>query len=495
MSEEKSSYRQIMKATSILGSVQVVQIVIGIIRSKFIAVFLGTAGMGVTGLYTSALSLIQGLTSFGLSSSAIKNIAESHSTGDLEKIGKTVSIFKKLVWFTGFLGLIVTIFLSPLLSKYSFGNYDFTIPFVLLSVTLLLQQITNGYNVILQGTRRISLLAKAGIWGSIFGLIFTIPLCYYFGVNGILPILILNSLTSLLLAWWFSKNIKFKEYQISFLDALRQGNNMIKMGIVMSLNNFIVLGISYLVRVYINYEGSIEEVGLYSAGSAIVTMYVGLIFSAMTSDYYPRLAAANNDNKKSVDIVNKQAELAIIIIAPFLLIFLVFMPLVITILYSKQFIDTKGYIEWAIVGMIFKTVGWAIAYQLIAKGHTKVFIINEIFANCYVLISNILGYKFWGLTGLGIAFTFSYFIYMIQVFIVTNHNYNFQISRALKKVFGLQLICLIVCFGVVQTLETFWLYFAGISLIILSFSFSLFELNKRIDIVNLIKSSISNFRK
>ncbi len=44
MSDQQSSYRQIMKATSIFGGVQVFQIIIQIIRSKFVALYLGPMG-------------------------------------------------------------------------------------------------------------------------------------------------------------------------------------------------------------------------------------------------------------------------------------------------------------------------------------------------------------------------------------------------------------------------------------------------------------------
>ena len=51
--EQKSSYRQIVKATSLFGGVQFFQIIISVIRSKFVAILLGPAGMGIVGLLTA----------------------------------------------------------------------------------------------------------------------------------------------------------------------------------------------------------------------------------------------------------------------------------------------------------------------------------------------------------------------------------------------------------------------------------------------------------
>jgi O-antigen/teichoic acid export membrane protein len=165
MSEEKSSYRQIMKATSIFGGVQVFNIFIAIIRSKAIAVLLGPAGMGIAGLLTATTGLVASLSNFGLGTSAVKDIAEAYGTGDEPRIAKTAAVFKRLVWITGLVGATITLMLSPWLSELTFGNKDYTWSFILLSVTLLLGQLTSGQNVILQGIRKLKYLASANVWG------------------------------------------------------------------------------------------------------------------------------------------------------------------------------------------------------------------------------------------------------------------------------------------------------------------------------------------
>ena len=54
-----------------------VNILIAIFKSKAIAIFLGPNGMGVVGLFTSAISLLGGITSMGLATVAVKNVAEA----------------------------------------------------------------------------------------------------------------------------------------------------------------------------------------------------------------------------------------------------------------------------------------------------------------------------------------------------------------------------------------------------------------------------------
>ena len=160
-----SSYRSIFKATSLFGGVQVYQILVSIIKSKIIAVLLGPTGVGIQGLYQSGIQFVQSLTSMGLSSSAVRDVAEANATSDGYRIGRTVSALRKLVWLTGLLGLISVAIFSPVLSNYAFGNRDYTIPFILLSVTLLIDQLSAGQKVVLQGKRRLKDLAKASAIG------------------------------------------------------------------------------------------------------------------------------------------------------------------------------------------------------------------------------------------------------------------------------------------------------------------------------------------
>ena len=56
--KEQSSYREIFKSTSLFGGVQVFNILIAVIRTKFIAVLLGPAGIYAVRTYGSRLLLL-----------------------------------------------------------------------------------------------------------------------------------------------------------------------------------------------------------------------------------------------------------------------------------------------------------------------------------------------------------------------------------------------------------------------------------------------------
>lgn len=489
MSDTQASYRQIMKATSLFGGVQVFNILISIIRSKIIAVLLGPVGMGISGLLTSTTGLITEMTNFGLGTSAVKNVAAADSGGNQGRISIVVKVLRRLVWITGLLGTIITAALSPWLSKITFGNKDYTLAFIWISITLLFQQLTSGQLVVLQGLRKLRHLAKANIAGSILGLIVSVPLYYLYKVDGIVPAIILSSAASMIISWYYSGQIKLKPVSVRSIHTLAEGKDMLKMGFMISLTGLISLGVGYLVRIFISHTGSVEQVGLYNAGFSIINTYVGLIFTAMSKDYYPRLSGVAHDNFLARTTINQQAEVAILILAPIIAVFLIFINWIVLILYSTKFISINGMVHLAALGMFFKAVSWSIAYILLAKGVSNLFFRNELIANIYLLILNILGYKFFGLVGLGLSFFIGYFLYFIQVFFVARIKYSFSLNRDFYKIFLIQFFTGILCYLVQKFIPDPFKYIIGVLLISFSFFYSYRELDRRIN----LRSAISVF--
>lgn len=488
MPEQQASYRSIMKATSLFGGVQVFNIVIQIIRSKAIAILLGPAGMGILGLFNATISIISNLTNFGLGISAVKDIAAAKSGGDDRKVSKVVTAFRHLVWVTGILGLLLTIILSPWLSQLTFGSKKYTIAFIWLSITLLFTQLSSGQLVILQGLRKLKLLARSSVLGSSLGLIIAIPLYYFLRIDGIVPSIVSGSIISFLISWFYSKKIRINPIKISLKQSFDEGKNMIRMGFMISLSGLLTMGSSYIVQIFIGRIDDVGQVGLYIAGFAIINNYVGLVFNAMATDYYPRISAVANNNELCKQAINQQAEIAILILAPILIGFLIFINWAIILLYSKQFLGINGMIYWAVLGIFFKALSWSIAFVFLAKGVGKLFFWNELMANIYMLGLNILGYFHYGLTGLGISFAIAYFLYFIQVFLISKKKFNFLFEIDLVKIFIVQFSFTLLAFLCINYLKNPYLYIFGIVLIITSICYSFKELDKRMNLIEIIKN-------
>lgn len=495
MTEQRGSYRQIMKATSLFGGVQFFQILIAVIRSKFVALLLGPSGMGIVGLLTSTTGLVAGLTNFGLGTSAVRNISEASAGNDRERVATIITVLRRLVWGTGILGTLVMLILSPWLSHFTFGNKSYTLAFVWISITLLMNQLSSGELVLLQGLRRLQQLAKANVYGSLAGLIVSIPLYYRFGVKGIVPVIIITAFSTFIFTWYFTSGIPVNQSKVSRTVTMIEGKNMLIMGFMISMSGLISLVVAYLIRIFINRAGDVADVGYYSAGFTIINTYVGMVFTAMGTDYYPRLSLVSSDNTQCKMRINQQSEIALLILAPILAGFLVFIKWAIILLYTSQFLAITAMVYWATLGIFFKALSWAIAFVFLAKGESRLFFWNELAGSLFALCLSVLGYHIAGLEGLGISFMVGYLLYLIQVYLIAKIKYGFSFNHSLARIFVIQFMLALLCFLVVNMVEEPYLYLPGVLLIGVSGWYSYRELEQRIGIKEIIQQNIQRFRR
>ena len=483
---ETSIYRGIFKATSLFGGLQVYQIVIQILRSKFVAVLLGPEGMGISGLLLSGTQLVQSFTSLGLAQSGVRDVAEAYGTGDVTKVNRTVSILRRLVWVTGLTGMIVVLLASPLLSKTSFGDYSYTLSFVFISVIMLFDQLSAGQKVALQGLRKYNYLAKATAIGLTSGLIVSLPLYYLWGKEGIVPAFIINSLITLMLTNYFSEKLKIVPIKVSIKNCITEGRKMMTLGVVMSLNGILVYACAYIVKAFISNHGGLAEVGLFNAGFSIVNVYVGMIFSAMSTDYYPRLAAVSNDNNKCTELINRQSEVSMLILSPIIAVALIFTPIMLTILYSNKFLLANEYVRWALFGMLFRTLSWSIGNVFFAKGESKLCTFTSIAFNIFFLIDDLIWYYFMGVAGLGISFALNYFTHLISVYLIAHHRYSFNFGMQTIRLFITLLFFSIIAASITFIKSDLYRYILGIILIVVTTLYSLKTIDNYIDIKGIL---------
>lgn len=486
MAKEEKQYQQVFKATSLFGGVQVLQIIISVLKSKVAAIFLGPSGMGVLRLLKTTVNLVSQISSFGLPTSSVKYISLKFMNGDEEKTHKLISVLQNLLWMTGLLGAVILIAASPFLSRLLFDSKAYIFSFIWLAAAVLFNQLANGRISILQSLRRLGQLAKANLWGSALGLVIVAPLYYFFAQKAIVPAIIISAGINLFFSWYYLKKNRIPKINLGYKQSVSAGKGMFKLGLILSFGGLLAALTAYLLQIYINDYGGIDQVGLYSAGFLILNTYGGLIFTAMAKDYYPRLAGISDDNAKVRETVKHQSFIAILLMTPFIVLFLALAPQLIQLLFSVEFIDIKLMISWGILGLLLKAVSWSMGYVIIAKGDAKVYTKTTIGFNFLQLGMNIAGYYLAGLTGLGISFLAYYIIHFIAVYTINHFRYHFYFPIEFYWTF---LVCILFCgtaFSLTFLSLVFWRYFTLGVLVLLSVLFSYHYLNKKINFVELL---------
>lgn len=483
--ENENSYNQIAKATSILGGVQVFNILISIIRSKFIAILLGASGIGIIGLFTSTTGMIISLTSLGISFSAVRTISQSFANNNINLQSRTIITLRRWVYLTGITGTFLTLILASNLSRWVFGTEEYKWAFIFLSIIILFQSINGSQQAILQGLRKLKQLAKANVLGSFFGLCISIPLYYIFGIKGIVPSLILIAAISVSLSWYYTREIVVEKVSMSIKESFYEGLDMVKLGTVIMVTNLALMGVLYLIQLFINRTGGIEQVGLYVSATAIITGYIGLVFSSMLPDFLPRLSAVSNDLIKINKMVNQQTEIAILVLGPILILLMTCLPIVIRILYNSSFLPIMKLVQWSIPGILFMAVNWTSSIMLIAKGDFKLFLIIELCTDVLILLSNTILYHYFQLEGIGIASLLSNIFRLFFQLTILKIKYSFSFENSFLKIFIIQVVLAIIAFLSVWLIGYPKSYFIGAIIFIASLTYTFHEIRKRIDISTL----------
>ena len=107
MENSNNSYSHILKYTSLFGGVQMLNILIGLVRNKLVAVLLGPAGMGLVALFSSTIKLVVDSTNFGLHISAVRNIFMAFDNGDEKWLRHEIEVFRHWILITALFGLVV----------------------------------------------------------------------------------------------------------------------------------------------------------------------------------------------------------------------------------------------------------------------------------------------------------------------------------------------------------------------------------------------------
>lgn len=486
---ERSRYRSSFAATLLFSGVQIYQIIIRIVKSKFVALFIGPAGMGIQSLLHSTTETISAATNLGLNTSSVKTISTANREGNKELIARNITALRRLLWITGIIGMLICAVFAPVWSKASFGDTTYVLSFILVSVVILLDQLNRGELALLQGMQQKKALARANVIGQTLNALLTIPLYYFFRFKAIVAALVLGSLISLAISTYFSHKLEIQRVRMSFRETFTAGREMIKLGFFLSLQYLMATLVVWIIRNYVSGLGGVDEVGLYTAGTSIVTNYIGLVFSAIATDYYPRLAATK-DNKEMGLAVHTQAEITILLLTPLVVAFLVFIKPVIILLYSNKFLPIEYMMYWSIGAVLLQAMGWAMSYTFLAKAKPLYFFLNELIATTWGLPIKLLCYKYWGLTGFGLATMICYGLYLVQVLIVSKKLFGIQYSFSQWKLFLLLYIPILAVAALKLTVAENWGYVAGTFILLLTTSYSLFVLNNKMDLKSVVSGKL-----
>ena len=487
-----STYRQIFKSTALIGGTQVLTLLIGIARTKALALWLGPAGMGLAGLYLSATGLIGTITGLGIGSSGVRQIAEAAGSGDGKKLARTVAALRAAALVSSLAGMLIIVGLCRPLSRATFGKLDYAGDLALVSLTLLCGGVSAGQIALLQGLRRLKDMAAAQVLGAAFGAVVSVTLVFFLRERGVAWFLVAISLFGVLTSWWYARKVKIEKVPIGLGQILTETRGLLSMGFAFMTAGLASAGSSYLTRVLITHRLGLDSAGLYQATWTLSTYYVGFVLSAMGADFCPRLTGVATDNATVNHMVNEQVETGVLIALPGVLATLVLAPWVLSLFYSKAFVAAATLVRWQAIGVFLRVVSWPLAMVLIAKGKSGLYMGTEIVSAALGLALLFGSMRAWGLEGVGVAFAASYILYTATMWAVCHRVSGFSWSRGSRKIVGASCALVLLAFLTSRLLPEPWASGGGALLTLLGGLASFVGLQRllNIDLLKTVKQKL-----
>ncbi|MEO5925035.1 MAG: O-antigen translocase [Bryobacteraceae bacterium] len=469
----KSTYGQILRSTALVGGSSVVNLAIGILRAKTMALILGKSGVGLNGLYGSISNLAEALVGMGINSSGVRQIAEAVGTGDATRIAKAAAVLRRVSLGLGVGGALLLAAFSRQISILTFENDGQTLAVCFLALGLLFRLISAGQGALLQGIRRISDVAKIGVLSAFFGTVITIPLVYFLKERGVALSLAASSGVALLISWWISRNAVPAATAVSVAEVRHEALDLLKLGTAFMASALLMMGGAYVIRAIVFKQLGLEATGLYQAAWSLGGLYTNFILQAMGSDFYPRLSAVASDDGECNRLVNEQAKVSLLLAGTGIIATISFAPIVVNLFYDSGFSSAVSLLRWICLGTAMQVISWPLGIVVVARNAKALFLWGD---SLWTLVHIGLAWflmPIYGLDGAGMAFFGAYLFHAVFNYIVVARLSGFRWTAGNLEAGAIYLALISVAFGGFFLLPFVWAVSLGLGMALLSGAYSL----------------------
>ena len=439
------TYDHVIKYTGLFGGVQGITMLASVVRNKIVSVLLGPSGLALINIYNTVVRFLNDSTNLGISFSAVKHLSELYEKGNKEEIEDNVVTIRTWCLLTGLFGCLLCMAFSPLISHLMLKDYAHAWAFLCLAPCVLMMAVTGGELAILKSLRRLKTVAVANVFCALAALLISAPIYILFRAKGIVPSLLLINFAIMSVNLYFcNKIVRWKVDLRSRLHILK-GMPMVRLGIAYILAGVFGQGAELVIRaLLVSFGGDdgLDNVGFYQSGYSLAVSYASMVFIAIEADYFPRLSGACGHTKRMSSIINQQIEVCVLLTAPLLILLVMFMPIIVHVLYAKDFVAAEPMAVSASFYMFFRALTLPVAYLPLARGDSKMYLLTEFICDVFMAFAIPLSFKFFGLVGAGFALSATGLLDFLIIHLLYRKAYQFAFSFRLVWFYILQFILL-----------------------------------------------------
>lgn len=416
-----------------------INVLIGLVRIKALALILGPLGVGLAGLLDSILRSASTLAGLGLNISGVRQLAVSgDDPAALARVRRALFVANLVLGIVG--GAILWALRAPI-AQYVFGENSSAGSVGWLGLGVVLTLAAASQTTLLQGMRRVGNLARVSVLGASAGAVGGMLAIWFWGQAGIVAFILLAPASAAIAgAYYVARLPRVREIRTPVTELAVEWREMAVLGFAFMLTTLLTEWTQLFVRSLIGRTLSLESTGHFQAAWTISMQYIGFVLGAMATDYYPRLAGSIEDQNTSNRLVNEQIQAGLLLAGPVILGMLALAPWVIELLYSAGFSESVDILRWQVLGDVLKIASWPMGFILLARAERAWFLLTQSFWNGAYAFLVWLGLPVFGLEITGIAFFGCYFAGFAINCLVTRHVARFRPTGDNLRLLGALLV-------------------------------------------------------
>lgn len=400
--------------TSVLNGVAVlIKTITMFVLNKILAVYLGPTGYAAIGQFQNFIQMVTTFAGSAINTAVVKYTAEYHEDETKQRaVWKTAG---SIVFLFSLLFAILILIFQKQLALYIFQSLKYQTIFIWFAIFLIFFNFNTLFLAILNGKKEILKLALANIAGSLFALVITGILAIKLQLYGALIALSIYQSIAFIVTLILCHRADWFEFS-SLLGKIDLGiTKKFASFILMALVSAICVPLSQmLIRAYLTQEFSLAYAGYWEAMIRLSTVYLLLVTTTLGVYYLPRLSELN-----AIDEIKKEVYLGYKFIFPLAVLggicVFILRDWIINLLFSPSFAPMQDLFLWQMMGDALKIGSWILAYLMLSKAMTKLYICTEIIFTVSLIALTYICTQVFGFEGVSIAHLINYGLYWIVI--------------------------------------------------------------------------------
>lgn len=400
--------------TSVLNGVAVlIKTITMFVLNKILAVYLGPTGYVAIGQFQNFIQMVTTFAGSAINTAVVKYTAEYHEDESKQRaIWKTAGSI--IFLFSLIFAFLILIFQGQL-SLYIFHSLKYQTVFIWFAVFLIFFNFNTLFLAILNGKKEILKLVLANIAGSLFALIITSVLAIKLHLYGALVALSIYQSIAFIVTLFLCYRANWFKFSSLLGKIDLEITKKFSSFILMALVSAICVPLSQmLIRAYLTQEFSLAYAGYWEAMIRLSTVYLMLVTTTLGVYYLPRLSELNK-----IDEIKKEVYLGYKFLFPLTvvggIIVFVLRDWIINLLFTPSFAPMQDLFFWQMMGDALKIGSWILAYLMLSKAMTKLYISTEIIFTLSLIALTYVCTQFFGFKGVSIAHLINYGMYWIVI--------------------------------------------------------------------------------